>query len=74
MSPSDDHRITTPFTDAQVAALNAWQQRGDVHPFTCGNDSTHPVLRATREGWVCDACDYRQAWAHDFMTDELRAE
>lgn len=62
-------RLTPPWTDAQVAALNAWQHRRDVHPFTCGNDSTHRVLVARPDGWVCDDCDYRQGWAHPFMAD-----
>ena len=59
--------MKAPWTPEQVAALNAHQQRDDFHPYTCGNDSRHPVLRATPDGWVCDACDYRQDWAHDLL-------
>lgn len=69
------------WTDEQVAALNAYQDRKDVHPFTCGgdrSDEAHKAVQeahggdlgqlvATRQGWVCNACDYRQLWAHDFM-------
>lgn len=76
------------WTDEQVAALNAYQDRGDVHPFTCsGNrsDDAHKAaqeehggdfgqLVATRQGWVCNACDYRQFWAHDFMFDQALTE
>lgn len=62
-------KIHVPFTPEQVAALNVWQQRGDAHPFTCGRDSTHRVLLATTDGWTCEDCDYRQDWAHDFMTE-----
>lgn len=56
-----------PWTDEQVAALNRWQRRGDVHPFTCDNGSH--VLVATNQGWICPkhGCDYRQNWAHVFM-------
>lgn len=76
------------WTDEQVAALNAYQDRGDVHPFTCGGDrfdEAHKAaqeehggdfgqLVATRQGWVCNACDYRQFWAHDFMFDQALGE
>ena len=70
------------WTEEQVAALNAFQDRGDVHPFTCGSDNrsddAHKAaqqeeggdlgqLVATRQGWICPACSYRQFWAHDFM-------
>ena len=60
-------KIFAPFTDAAIAQLNLWQHRRDIHPFTCGHDSRHRVLVATREGWVCEDCDYRQMWAHGFM-------
>lgn len=65
-----------PWTLEQVDALNAWQARGDLHPFTCpadGNYGSTPhsdrrVLLATETGWVCEMCPYTQRWAHDFMT------
>lgn len=69
-----------PWTNEQVAALNAYQQAGVMHPFTCPNRSEpghvcdpewgrgdKGVLRATNDGWVCTGCDYTQDWAHDFM-------
>jgi hypothetical protein len=62
-------QVHAPFTDAQIARLTAWQHRADVHPFTCGRDSRHKVLVATREGWVCEDCDYRQDWAHAIMLE-----
>ena len=58
-----------PWTTAQVAALQRWQTRGDVHPFTCPNHSDVP-LTPHPEGWRCEACDYRQTWAHAFMLTE----
>jgi hypothetical protein len=62
--------IHPPWSAEQIAALNAFQHDGRFHPFTCGNDSRHPVLVATPAGWICEACDYRQAWAHDFMSEQ----
>lgn len=56
-----------PFTDEQIAALNQFQADGRFHPYTCGNDSTHANLVATRDGWICPDCDYRQAWAAVFQ-------
>jgi len=65
-------KITTPFSDEAVANLNAWQQSGEIHPFTCGNPKCRAVLAATKDGWVCPipGCGYTQNWAHDFMTKE----
>ena len=54
----------TVFTDDQCFWLNANQHRGDIHPYTCGNNSTHRPLIATRKGWRCADCDYTQNWAH----------
>jgi hypothetical protein len=77
-----DSPALAPWTDEQVVALNAFQTAGRFHPFTCGNDrgdENHRkvakergdrdfgLLVATKEGWVCPACDYRQNWAHPFM-------
>jgi hypothetical protein len=60
--------ITAPWTDDQVANLNAWQHAGNVHEFTCGGDHAGSrVLVARNDGWHCPGCDHRQNWAHDFM-------
>lgn len=60
--------VRAPWTDEQVAALNRFQ-RGPWHPFTCGHKpSSHGYLVATNLGWECRYCDYRQDWAHLFMT------
>lgn len=68
--------ITTPWTDEQVAALNAFQVRAPFHPFTCGYRDDHYVanegiLVATTIGWECPypACEYTQEWADEFMTN-----
>ncbi|TAZ20725.1 hypothetical protein ELH77_19155 [Rhizobium ruizarguesonis] len=64
-------RVEAPFTDEQVKHLNDWQERGDVHPFTCPGDRPECAegreLFATRDGWVCRCAEYCQFWAHDFM-------
>lgn len=69
-------RIYAPFTPEQVAALNHWQTRGGMHPFTCGaeHDGPAPTLIAEADGWHCPGtltatCDYRQDWAHAFMAE-----
>lgn len=67
-------KLFAPFTEAQVAALNRWQGRDDVHPFTCQylhGKATVPMI-AYHDGWRCPGCHYRQYWAHDFMTGEER--
>jgi hypothetical protein len=73
MSYTPNQKITAPWDEEQVDALNAYQASGAMHPFTCGN-RPHPgnaeaVLVATPEGWVCRDCDYTQDWAHAFMAD-----
>lgn len=62
-------RAFAPWVDAEVESLNAFQNAGVMHPFTCGNDSRHEVLHATAGGWECPSCDYRQDWAHEWMAD-----
>ncbi|HLH92115.1 MAG TPA: hypothetical protein VKX28_27085 [Xanthobacteraceae bacterium] len=66
---TEPDKITAPFTHAQVDALNHWQRRGFVHPFTCANDHGQfsRDLVATVDGWICPHCDYRQKWAFAAM-------
>jgi hypothetical protein len=65
--------IHAPFTDEQVQRLNEFQQRGDVHPFTCGNTHDEPsVLIALNDGWHCWTCGYTQTWAHAFMASKWK--
>lgn len=76
---TNSNRIEKPWTPGQVEALNAYQQSGRFHPFTCGNkkykDGIHldgeGILVATSEGWVCPFCEYKQGWAWEFMLDQL---
>jgi hypothetical protein len=66
-------RIDAPWTDEQVESLNNYQISGVFHEFTCGGkvdgkDCREPLI-ATRDGWICKKCAYRQNWAHKWMTD-----
>ncbi len=68
-------RIEAPWTPEQVDALNAFQQHGGIHPFTCGRREHHEwdegVLIAQRNGWRCpvEGCSYYQGWALGYMAD-----
>jgi hypothetical protein len=76
-----DGTIVAPWTPEQVAALNAYQEARQLHPFTCGNDrgdADHVAYQALNggdfgqlvasvDGWHCPVCGYRQAWAHAYM-------
>lgn len=46
--------------DAKVYEMNASQQDERRHPYTCGRNSNHRPLIATRFGWACADCSYRQ--------------
>jgi len=68
--------IKAPFTDDQIASLNAYQKSLHVHPYTCGNDhmGVHftvddRILIADLFGWHCPKCSYLQDWAHVFSAD-----
>ena len=52
-----------PWNDEQIEALEAWQANPQVHPYTCGRDSSHASLVPMRGGWRCPDCDYTQNWA-----------
>jgi hypothetical protein len=55
---------SAPWTEEQVEILRQfqWGERG--HPYTCGDNSSHPKLVPSQRGWHCVACDYTQDWAH----------
>jgi hypothetical protein len=61
--------IKAPWTAEQVDALNQFQRLGYIHEFTCPepHDGADRSLFATRDGWRCPHCDYRQDWAHQAM-------
>ena len=58
-----------PWSQEEVELLNKMQHMDTMHPYTCGNrHCSHQgsaALVATRIGWTCDYCDYRQDWVHD---------
>jgi len=65
--------IYAPWGPDLVARLNAYQQSGEFHPYTCGGkrkDANHldgeGILVATPDGWVCPYCGYRQSWCCSF--------
>lgn len=66
--------VEAPWTEAQCAKLNEFQDCPWVHEFTCGTKQKHAPdastkLVATPIGWACPSCDYRQSWAHSGMFD-----
>lgn len=56
------HIVRAPWTDAQIECLRHRQNDKRTHPYTCGNDSQHTPLKATRSGWLCLDCGYTQDW------------
>ena len=66
---TEDTPFTAPWTPSEVDALNRFQRLGVFHPFTCpdSHDGADRALVATRDGWVCCHCAYRQNWAHRWM-------
>lgn len=80
MAGSEPRIARAPFTDDQVASLNAHQESEYVHPYTCGAGFCHDrdvigegfPLAADREGLHCIGgfgCDYRQDWVHAWSAD-----
>lgn len=68
LANSPSGRMQAPWTPAEVEALNEYQRRGEMHPFTCANGCG--VLEATESGWRCP-CGYTQAWAWTWMVKPL---
>ena len=73
-------KVLAPFTDDQVASLNAYQESEHVHPYTCGSQSCPGrdvagdlPMAADRGGLHCigGACGmaYTQTWAHAWTAD-----
>ncbi len=71
--------IRTPWSDDDVELLNNYQMDGSGHPYTCENrgNGSHAItnsetgmLVATRNGWICYDCDYRQDWAYLHTIDQ----
>lgn len=67
-------QVHAPWTEDQVASLNAYQVSGVFHPFTGNNDllpfGVDDVLVAQEDGWHSTAdASYRQTWAWGWMAD-----
>lgn len=70
--PPDNRPII--WTDDEVFGLNAGQHNHNFHPYTCGKDSRHRSLIATRRGWRCADCGYVQGWSHGTGGPNANAE
>ena len=42
---------TTPWYEEQIVALARYQTMINCHPYTCGNNSSHPDLVPSQAGW-----------------------
>lgn len=62
-------QLKAPWADEVVASLNAYQDAGVMHPFTCGRPECSTNLLASRAGWVCPRCGYVQDWCWGWMAD-----
>ena len=51
----------------RLFALNSQQRDGRIHPYTCGNKSSHRPLIACHDGWRCADCDYRQPFRNEVI-------
>lgn len=63
--------LQAPWTAAQVDALNRLQRHIMPHPYTCPGHEGDGArdLVATRNGWICCHCDYKQDWAHPVLVE-----
>ena len=73
-------KVLAPFTDDQVASLNARQESGHLPPYTCGAAFCHDrdvigesfPLAADRDGLHCIGgfgCTYTLTWAYPQTAD-----
>ena len=66
---SEEQKVGVPFSEDQVESLQAFQESGVMHPFTCGGCDSREPLQVGRQGFFCPHCSYRQDWAHWFMAN-----
>jgi len=52
--------IKAPWPDEFVEQLNENQHNGKYPPYTC--DECEDEMVATKDGWICPSCDYKQNW------------
>jgi len=54
-----------PWTKEQVDELNKLQADDRFHGYTCPNNhKERRLLVATKDGWICNHCNYKQDWSH----------
>lgn len=63
--------MKAPFTDEQVARIEAWQADKYVHALTCGREDCRMTLDVTEDGLVCPLCGYTQDWVHDCIANPI---
>ena len=54
-----------PWSQEHVDSLNKLQKDETFHGYTC--PTAHPegrLLVATKQGWICPHCEYKQDWSH----------
>lgn len=61
-------KVYAPWEPEVVMELNTYQAVERFHPFTCERHSDTKLF-ATREGWECPECGYRQSWAHEWIAN-----
>lgn len=54
-------KITAPWTEEQVKALEARQDMEMLHEYTC--ECGHQLI-PSKDGWFCEECPYTQNWCH----------
>lgn len=66
-------RIYPPWSDDVISRLTRFFQKGYMHPYTCprphGGEGARDLI-ATRDGWKCPTCDYKQREALEPPSNE----
>lgn len=67
--------LEAPWTEQQVAALNAFQRSGRGLVFTCDQHPMKQTLIAELDGWHCpdESCGHHETWAYPWMADRRLA-
>ena len=71
-------KLSSPFTEDQLASLDEYQQSATDHPYTCPRDHPwcdedefeHPLRCWTDPlECICTGCDYTQDWVWAYTAD-----
>ncbi len=60
-----------PFTDEQVAQIEAWQASDVMHELTCGTKGCGTKLSVKKDGLHCEKCEYTQAFVPRVIVSEV---